>query len=608
MIKKILLFAAIYISASTIFGQATEPDKNAEDIATLKKAAIELLRETSNDVGRMRSMENRISFNAELASLMWFQDEVEAKSMYSAAVGDFNQLLTQFDSQINFLESQDDDDVGGLFGGYGRSPVARKFRIAMAVRQQIAMSLAEHAPELAYNFFVDSANRVTNAEFRKEIDESDKHFQTQLVVKIAASKSAKAAEYGKDSLKSGLTINHIELLKTIYKNDPDQGIDFGAAIWSQLKSESSKSENLYFYNALLSFGEENLKASQKKPSKEPVYSRNDLRDIADRFGSALLENDDDEDGSTALGYVDDIEKYAPGRAAQIRSKFRKSANSATKRYGSNVVADAISITSSAGGVSYGSGNVNGSPRVESDDDKIAEAKARAEAKLAEDVKNLNKEMPKDERDKVIARAREIIANTTGREKKIIGLSMLAAQVAAFGDQELADEIMRDAERFVNPQPNNYRDFMLSWMLASGYAKSSPEKAFPILEDVILRANGTINAFVKVAEFVDVNQEMIADGEVQVGAFGGGMISSMTRSLGMADSTVDALAKADFTKLRALTNTFDRIEIRVLAKMMVLRAVLDDKKPQSMLEMMMGVDPDENVDAVPPRPPMQKRPN
>ena len=125
--------------------------------------------------------------------------------------------------------------------------------------------------------------------------------------------------------------------------------------------------------------------------------------------------------------------------------------------------------------------------------------------------------------------------------------MLAAQVAKAGDKELADEIMRDAERLVNPQPKNYQDFMLSWMLASGYAEADPDKAFPLLETTILRANETISAFVKVAEFIDVNEEMIDDGEVQVGMFGGSMIRGMTQRTRHGRLTINSLAQSGFCK-------------------------------------------------------------
>ena len=87
------------------------------------------------------------------------------------------------------------------------------------------------------------------------------------------------------------------------------------------------------------------------------------------------------------------------------------------------------------------------------------------------------------------------------------------------------------------------------MLAAGYAEADPEKAFPILESTILRANDTINAFVKVAEFIDTNEEMIADGEVQVGMFGGSMIRDLTGELGMASGTIKSLVKSDFEAAR-----------------------------------------------------------
>ena len=190
----------------------------------------------------------------------------------------------------------------------------------------------------------------------------------------------------------------------------------------------------------------------------------------------------------------------------------------------------------------------------------------------------NKDLPKEQRDAIIAQARKILLLTPGRDKKIAGLSMLAAQVAKAGDRELADQIMKDAEGLVNPQPKNYQDFLLTWMLASGYASANPDKAFPLLQDTIARANDTLAAFVKAAEFIDVNGEIIEDGEVQVGAFGGSMVRDMTRELNMADSTIRVLAVADFDKTRDLTNRFDRQEVRILAKMLVLRAVLGDKNP------------------------------
>lgn len=582
----------ILLCAQFSFAQNVEEPKKNEETEKLKVKAVEFLRETAGDLNRMRSVENRISFSAELASLMWFYDEQEAQAMYGATVTDFKQLLSQYDIQMNTLDAPVDEDFAPsfLFGGQGRTPVERKMRIAMAVRQQIALSVAEHDAELAYSFFYDSLSLITNPTFRKETELSDKNFELQLLKRIAETNATKAAKLATASIKDGINGNHIDILKKIYAKDADQGVEFGAALLSRIKSDKKAVKGLYVYNMLLSYGAENQKASQKPNAKKAIYSRNDLRDIADQFAQVLLDGTDEEAQYSALGFVDQIEKFAPGRGVQIRAKYGKSGGPRTM--GLSTMANATNMAPPKIATTSGMGtNANtGNPELEK--------RQQAEKQLADDMKKFDKELPKEERDKVVASARKIIATTPGKDKKITALCLLAAQVAKAGDKDLADLIMRDAERLINPQPKDYRDFLYTWMVSSGYAETNPDKAFPMLEDAILRANETISAFVKVAEFIDVNEEMIDDGEVQVGMFGGSMLRGMTKELSMANSTLIALAKADFSKTKALTNNFDRIEIRILAKMLILRAVLDTKpkvpKPPNGFE-------DENDEGAPPPP-------
>ena len=575
MLNKLLALVIIGVFVSSTAAQTAEP-KPDENALKVEKEAIEFLRETSAEVGRLRTAENRISFSAELASLMWFHDDKEARAMYGVVVGEFKQLLAQLDAQIN-MPVVDDDDMnsgGFLFGGYGKSKAERKLRIAMMVRQQIAMSLAEHAPDLAYNFYYDSINLITSAAFRKEIEQTDKSFESRLLTQIAESDAAKAVDYGKESVKRGLDMNHIELLKKIYAKDVDKGVEFGAVIMSRLKSETKNPENIYFYNILLSFGSTNFEASKKPGGKKAIYSQTDLRDIADQFAQIILNESEESSYMFSIAsYAEQIEKYSPSRAVQIRAKFKSSQGSGNVK---EMRLDRIAAIASNGANTAANAAPN-TAKYEAEQ-RAREEREKREKQMMADVMSLGKkELPKDERAKIIAESRKIISQTPGKDKKIIALSLLAAQVAKVGDKDLADEIMRDAERLVNPEPKNYQDFMLSWMLASGYAEANPDKAFPILETAILRANETISAFIKVAEFIDVNAEMIDEGEFQVGMFGGEMIRGMTRELGMAAGPLKTLARADFTKTRNLTNVFDRTETRVLAKMLVLRAVLDKRE-------------------------------
>jgi hypothetical protein len=56
-----------------------------------------------------------------------------------------------------------------------------------------------------------------------------------------------------------------------------------------------------------------------------------------------------------------------------------------------------------------------------------------------------------------------------------------------------------------------------------------------------------------------------------------MVRDITKGLAMADSTIQLLSKADLQRMKDITNRFNRPEIRVMAKIMVLRAILSTKQ-------------------------------
>ena len=574
------------VSQTPVKSPETEQDKK------LKEKAIAFLKETQGDVNTMRTLENRISFTSELASLMWFQDEREARGMFVGVTTDFRELLLQYNQQMNALGTANEEEIGsGSFlipDESARGRLQLKFRTAMAVRQQIAMSMAEHDPDLAFTFYYESLNAISNPDYRKQAEEQDKYMEFQLINMIADKDPGKAAKFGSKSLSKGFSYQHLDLLKKIYASDPDKAIEFGSDILNNLKGESSKNVggDEGGVSDLISFGEQTLAQSQTDGKKKAIYSPADLRDLAEVLAQGILDRPPGS-GPISPDLMKKIQKYAPGRAIQIKAKFKQlSGVESGDGYGYGNYAANVAATRAmqdARAMDKAAAQVNSSANTSNPDISAAQQtrldREKNEKQMMDDMMKVgNKDLPKEQRDAIIAQARKILLLTPGRDKKIAGLSMLAAQVAKAGDRELADQIMKDAEGLVNPQPKNYQDFLLTWMLASGYASANPDKAFPLLQDTIARANDTLAAFVKAAEFIDVNGEIIEDGEVQVGAFGGSMVRDMTRELNMADSTIRVLAIADFDKTKDLTNRFDRQEVRILAKMLVLRAVLGDKNP------------------------------
>ncbi len=580
------------MTASTIFGQALNNKKPTDDPAALKKEAVAFLRETMSDVNNLRTLENRISFSSELAGLMWFHDEKEARSLYLTAFGNFKELLMQYDQQMNSYgdgaEGEEESYRGGLFADVTeRSRIAKRFQAAMKVRQQIAMSLAEHDAELAFAFYFESLAVLTNPEFRRQMEMRDQYFEVQLMTQIAETNAAKASQFAIKSIADGVNYQHIELLKKIYAKDAEKGAEFAASILSKLKTDNIDAEKFWVVGAFLDFTGESFEKSKGEGGKKAALNQSDLRDLADIFAQAILRNEDEP--GMFQQYLTNIEKYNPSRGVQIRAKFKKSLNGPAG--GTGYASNAVSNTAIAiGNAASNSNNLNSNDDYVREREQRAKEREQSEKQFQESVEKLgSKQLPKEEREKIVAHARRILLQTPGKDKKILGLSALAAHVGKAGDKELAAEIMKDAQALVNPLPKNYQDFILTWMLASGYAAAEPEKAFPLLEDTILRVNDTLSAFIKVGEFIDVAGEMIDEGEVQVGAFGGQMVRGLTSELNMADATLRLLARADFNKTKNLTSRFDRSEVRILAKMMILRSVLGEEKQKKEKEADVTVD-------------------
>lgn len=585
MLNRSLAFAAILLlGVSCAFPQTVADNRKNETDEKFQEQAVNFLRETYGEVSNLRTIENRISFSSELAGLMWYHDETEARTMFAGVINDFRELLLQYDSQMNSFSSQADEDPysgGFLFREItDKARVSQRFRIAMAVRKQVAESLAEHDPELALTFYFDSLAAVSNPELRKLAEDRYDSPENKLIGQIAAKDPEKAMKFARRSLSTGFESRHLDLLKQIYTKNPDTAVSFGADVLGELKQEKSEKINLWATGQMLEWGTQLLDDSRKSGKTKAVFTESELRTVADTLGQAFLARDLSEMNSmayTATSYTAAIARYSPSRAAQVRSKFGLKADD--ERVGSIAalrykVSNANTANTNAGLTSRPASMNTNMGRY----DQERQKQELAEREMFKQVTQLgSKQSPREEREKIVDQARKLIASTPGRDKKITALSMLAAQVARVGDKELAADIMKDASALVNPDPRNYQDFMLSWMLASGYAAADPDKAFPFLEDIIGRANETLSAFIRVGEFIDISGEMIHDGEVQVGAFGGSMVRGITGSLGMADATVLHLAKADFEKTRSLTNRFDRPEVRTLAKMLVIRAVL---RPQA----------------------------
>ncbi len=271
MNRKLLSLLLLLLFAQINFAQTIENVNKDGITPEMRKDAIVFLRETSAEVNGLRTLENRISFSAELAALMWFEDEKEARAMFQVAINDFRQLFAQYDAQINAAGITPNEDRLYMSGADSAAQLTRKFIKAVAVRQQIATAISEHDPKLALEFFYDTALVITNPEFRNVIAGRDAYFETNLLQQIAEKDIDTALKYARKSLDKGLNYETVSLLKKIYEKEEDKGISFGLDILAKIKSGDSDPETFYILNSLLAAGSESYDSTRMETRKLPNF-------------------------------------------------------------------------------------------------------------------------------------------------------------------------------------------------------------------------------------------------------------------------------------------------------------------------------------------------
>src|SRR5262245_34386932 len=114
MLRKLVLSGALALLSLPVVGQLPSMTPAKSDAyEELQKQAVDLLREMRVDIDGLRLVENRISFASELASMMWPNDEREARVLYASVINDFRQLIGQLDNQINLLPARDPNEPDG---------------------------------------------------------------------------------------------------------------------------------------------------------------------------------------------------------------------------------------------------------------------------------------------------------------------------------------------------------------------------------------------------------------------------------------------------------------------------------------------------------------
>jgi hypothetical protein len=145
------------------------------------------------------------------------------------------------------------------------------------------------------------------------------------------------------------------------------------------------------------------------------------------------------------------------------------------------------------------------------------------------------------------------------------LTHLAAVVAGKGDKRGALELLDEARALVGNRAENYNQLQSQLTVARAFASLEPARAFEMLEAVV----GRFNDLTAAAEVMNgFEQQYYKDGELTWQSTLSSMIHQLLFEL-------SALARTDFDRAQALADKFERLEVRVMAHLLITQGVLAD---------------------------------
>ncbi|MCU0240048.1 MAG: hypothetical protein MUC29_11455 [Pyrinomonadaceae bacterium] len=579
-LKSIFLSVIILlISFNLVYSQKNEvkadlpkptPTPKKETISPeLKKDVIELVRESVTLTRNFNSVENRIHYTVKSSEVLWEYDEKEAREGFQNAITDFQTFSADTDTEFLKIESLElvtqqataqNPNTASVSNQYSQSKISNLYsrpNKLSRLRAGIISSIGTRDPSWAYEFFIQTKQLFNSKVLQDAVTGNDSYTESNLLMQIANKDVTLALELGRKKLEKGVSNDLLPLSLTIYNKDSAKGAVFADEIVKKLISQQSNNNLSVLATNLLRFGSQMLnEITTAKKDKKPYLSESSIRSLAEFIAKS--------DATISNDLLAVIEKYSPSSATAIKQK------AASRTGNGQAVSNGRGTGSGRGSGIVGGFSENNPNRFMNYIGRLGQETMKGQANLNGSIARITKDKKTEEElEKVFEEKYSEINIIENPEMRFSALIALANQSVKLEKKDLAERFLEEARVLNNSQLKKQQDFSFSFQLASSYAQLDTDKSFMILENTIYQLNEVISAFIKVSEYNGSFGGMsIEEGELQMASN-----QFSNRFFSISPDTSQKLAAKDFERLKNLTDKFERLEMRVESKILIIKNLL-----------------------------------
>ncbi|HEX8845411.1 MAG TPA: hypothetical protein VF791_12240 [Pyrinomonadaceae bacterium] len=587
LIRSLLLILTLsaYASAQTP-GAAAQTEEQRKARQELEHKALLMLDDVIKESDSFKQPDNSIRIKAAAAHILWKYDEARARSLFKEAIA----------SLITLWENQSDADVaerGRLFEG------------PKQLRSEMLMALAQHDARLARELMRATRSRSSQKEVAGDsMGDQELQMDMNLAIQIASTDPKLAVEIGEEHLPKGFSYQLPELISAIREKDPEAAAKLAGEIMVKLRAEkleSSEARNIAVN--LLRMATETPEGDAKAGTKidVPLLDQATVRELTEMLAAEVLRSPQSnlELYASLTPLMPVVEKYAPTRAEQLRKKAPKlsieeegdAAEDESERmwakYQPMIEKGTVDeILAAAPGAPQEMRDIlyQAAAGKLLEEGKTERARQLVEEKIQNPVQKKEVLAQLDQAAAAAAveqgkieQGRKMLATLRTVEERAMLLAQLATGATAKGEKKVALQLLDEARGMISQRAKNIKQLGAQLAIARAYAPLDPSRSLAILEPVVEQLNELLGAATVLGGFFI--EDLIRDDEIMLGPVM--MLLNFTGQdfLTQALGDIDALARADFDRTKALADKFQREEIRTMARLLLAQSILSPL-PQS----------------------------
>jgi len=475
-----------------------------------------------------------------------------------------------------------------------------KYYAAANARREFLQKVARRDPQLALDMMrstrLGPPPRVPGS---SQFD-PDANLEQEFTYAAAANDPKHALQLAHESLAKGLNYEVMNLLRQVNQLDQDAGTQLAGDIIEKLKTE-----NLNATNSYAPFMAESLLQASKasgavlmatNDTAMPVTTRLKLddqqkQDLVFLMTDAALSATS---GSNVLKIIEwimpEVQQYAPDRVARLRARMaeynrtlppnQRGWNNFAGQFDNATPEEMIravkNVTEDQRSALFYLASSKAIERGEADkyrdlvNSEINDGTARKLALDSLDAEQMDYDIYHGNADDL----QKLLPLIRVKEQRAIAMTQLALMLEQKDQHEEAVKLLDQARELVkvNLTDDAQSNALLAVMFA--YALIDPPKAFAMIEPVVDRVNDEMSKLLLVDKVVKSgvtkNGELILNHQQlqldsRVFQYGSGIV---------------ALGKADFDRTKALADRFQRNELKVAARLMLIKALLRDAEARA----------------------------